>query len=367
MARIAQQPVTGWKATAGSAAAVAAGLALVMGAAAPGNAASVQGTAGTRAVPNCGAAVTGPMSGATRANAAAGKHGTAGRETAPTTAATGNASQQLSYGLAPEAPLGLWSSSNVTLRTPVSKGTVRLDVTTQGFIADSLLIQRYDTKSGHWVDLDHQPTSDARPEKGTFSFPVSESASAGRPTTVALRVKAIDRPGRLTVTASVEDGHGHTYRAPARSTVVDRPTTTVKGWQRGASLVRGGAAKEFELTVKNTTKRAYPALNAGYFAYGQTGNRAVAPKDLVLQQYVPGRGWQRVSLVPGGCDPGMSAGLLPTAKSPLAPGTSAVYRMRLAVAGDAPLADVEAGVSVGTGDTSFYYGTLPFKIRGKQG
>ncbi|WP_274911009.1 hypothetical protein [Streptomyces sp. WZ-12] len=361
MARIAQQSVTGRKATAGSAAAVAAGLALVMGAAAPGQAATVQRAAGARTVPNCGAAVTGPMSAATRANTAA------GREGAPTTVVTGNAAQKLSYGLAPEAPIGLWSSSNVTLRTPVSKGTVRLDVTTQGFIADSLLMQRYDTKSHRWVDLDHQPTSDAHPEKGTFSFPVSEPASAGRPATVALRVQAIDRPGRLTVTASVNDGHGHTYRAPARSTIVDRPTTTVTGWPRGASLTRGGAAKEFALTVKNTTKRAYPALNAGYFAYGQGGNRAVAPKDLVLQQYVAGRGWQRVALVPSGCDPGMSAGLTPTVKSPLAPGASAVYRLRLTVAGGAPLADVDAGVSVGTGDTSLYYGTLPFKIRGKQG
>ncbi|WP_078893513.1 hypothetical protein [Streptomyces sp. CT34] len=299
------------------------------------------------------------MTAATRTNAAA------GTENAPATAVTGNAAQKLSYSLAPEAPIGLWSSSNVTLRTPVSKGTVSLDVTTRGFIADSLLIQRYDEKSHRWVDLDVQPVSNERPDERRFSFPVSAAASPGRPATVALRVQAIDRPGRLAVTVSVNDGHGHTYRAPTRNAVVDRPTTRVTGWPRGAGLVRGGAAKEFELTVENTTKRAYPALSAGYFAYGQSGSRAVAPKDLVLQQYVPGHGWQRVSLVPGGCDPGMGAQLIPIAKTPLAPGATAVYRMRLAVAGDAPAANVDAGVSVGTGDTSFYHRTLPFRIRAR--
>ncbi|MGG2460737.1 hypothetical protein ACO0M4_13120 [Streptomyces sp. RGM 3693] len=345
--------------TAGSAAAVVAGLTLVIGAAAPGQAVPVAATAGARPMLNCGAAATAPMAAATRTNTAA------ATESAPAPAVTGNAAQKLSYSLAPEAPIGLWSSSNVTLRTPVSKGTVRLDVTTQGFIADSLLMQRYDEKSHRWVDLDVRSVGSENPNKGRLSFPVSVAASPGRPATVALRVQAIDRPGRLAVAASVDDGHGHTYRAPTRSAVVDRPTTTVTGWPRGAGLVRGGAAKEFELTVKNTTKRAYPALNAGYSAYGQSGDRTVAPKDLVLQQYVPGHGWQRVSLVPGGCDPGMSAELIPTAKTPLAPGATTVYRMRLAVAGDAPLANVEAGVSVGAGDTSLSYQTLPFKIRAR--
>ncbi|MFF2812566.1 hypothetical protein ACFVT2_36445 [Streptomyces sp. NPDC058000] len=358
---MAQRSVGARRTTAGSAAAVLAGLTLVIGAAAPGQAVPVTATAGARPMLNCGAAATARTAAAPRTNAAA------ATESAPATAmaVTGNAAQMLSYSLAPEAPIGLWSSSNVTLRTPVSKGTVRLDVTTQGFIAASLLMQRYDEKSHRWVDLDVESAGTENPNKGRFSFPVSVTASPGRPATVALRVQAIDRPGRLAVAASVNDGQGHTYRAPTRSTVVDRPTSTVTGWPRGAGLVRGGAAKEFELTVKNTTKRAYPALNAGYSAYGQSGARAVAPKDLVLQQYVPGHGWQRVSLVPGGCDPGMSAELLPTAKTPLVPGATAVYRMRLAVAGDAPVANVEAGVSVGSGDTSLSYQTLPFKIRAR--
>ncbi|MFE7312260.1 hypothetical protein ACFU7T_03960 [Streptomyces sp. NPDC057555] len=364
---MAQRPARAWKATAGSAATVIAGLALVVGAATPGQAVPAAATARAHSVPNCGAAATAPMAAATRTTTAA------GTKTAPPTsftghpamAATGTAAQKLSYSLAPEAPIGLWSSSNVTLRTPVSKGTVRLDVTTQGFISASLLIQRYDEKSHRWVDLDVQHGGTETPDKGRFTFPLSSAANPGHPATVALRVKAIDRPGRLTVTASIDDGHGHTYGAPTRSAVVDRPTTTVTGWPAGAGLVRGGAAKEFDLTVKNTTKRAYPDLNAAYFAYGQNSERAVVPKDLVLQQYVPGHGWQRVSLVPGGCDPGMSAALIPTAKTPLAPGATAVYRMRLAVAGDAPVVDVEAGVSVGTGDTSLDYQTLPFKIRAK--
>ncbi|MER6051322.1 hypothetical protein ABT168_28385 [Streptomyces sp. NPDC001793] len=359
---MAQRPMGARRATAGSAAALAAGMALVIGAAAPGQAAPAAAAAGARSVPNCGAPATG-VAGTTDVERTTGITGTTGD--AVMAVGTGSAAQKLSYSLAPEAPIGLWSSSNVTLRTPVSKGAVHLDVTTQGFIAASLMIQRYDEKSHRWLDLNVRPDSGDRPNTGRFSFPLSVAAGPGRPTTVALRVQAIDRPGRLAVTASVDDGHGHTYRAPTRNAVVDRPTTTVTGWSRGTGLVRGGAAKEFALTVKNTTKRAYPALNAGYFAYGQSGSRAVAPKDLVLQQYVPGRGWQRVSLVPGGCDPGMSAELIPTAKTPLAPGATAVYRMRLAVAGDAPVTDVDAGVTVGTGDTSFSYQALPFKIRTK--
>ncbi|GAA2642825.1 hypothetical protein [Streptomyces lunalinharesii] len=345
------------KATVGSAATVVAGLALVIGAAAPGQAVTV--AAGARSVPNCGAATAAGASAAPRTNAAA------ATEAAPTPTVTGNAAQQLSYSLAPEAPIGLWSSSNLTLRTPVSKGTVHLDVTTHGFIADSLLMQRYDAKAHRWVDLDVRSAGGQSPNKGRFSFPVSAAASPGHPTTVALRVQAIDRPGRLDVSASVDDGHGHTYRAPTRSTVVDRPTATVTGWTDGAGLVRGGAAKEFDLRVKNTTKRAYPALNAGFSAYGQAGDRFVAPKDLVLQQYVPERGWQHVPLVPSGCDPGMSAALAPTAKKPLAPGATAVYRLRLAVAKDAPEAKVEAALSVGNGDTSLSYRSLPFEIRAK--
>ncbi|ANZ21351.1 membrane protein [Streptomyces noursei ATCC 11455] len=367
MTRKAQRSVRVRKATAGPTAAVVGGLALLIGAAAPGQATTAAAAAGARSAPSCGAAATAPMTAATRLNAASRAEtapGTGLTDT-PAPAVTGTAAQQLAYSLAPEAPIGLWASSNLTLRTPVSKGTVRLDVTTQGFIAASLLMQRYDEKSHRWVDLDVQPTGSEQPDKGAFSFPLSVTASPDRPATVALRVQAIDRPGRLAVTASVNDGHGHTYRAPTRNTVVDRPTTAVTGWPHGASLVRGGAAKEFELTVKNTTKRAYPALNAEYFAYGQSDGRALAPKDLVLQQYVPGQGWQRVSLVPGGCDPGMGAELIPTAKKQLAPGATAVYRMRLAVVGGAPLVNVEAGVSVGAGNTSFSYQNLPFTIRAK--
>ncbi|WP_438483898.1 hypothetical protein [Streptomyces sp. S186] len=340
-------------------------MALVIGAAAPGQALPAAAAAGAQLAANCGAP---GMTGSTGVAGTTGMTGSTGMSNPATAGVTGNGvtgkvAQKLSYSLASEAPVGLWSSSNVTVRTPVSKGTVRLDVTTQGFIAASLMVQRYDEKSHRWVDLNVQPVGGDRPDKGRFSFPLSVAASSGHPATIALRVQALDRPGRLAVTASVDDGHGHTYRAPTRNAVVDRPATTVTGWPRDAGLVRGGAAKEFALTVKNTTKRAYPALNAAYFAYGQSGSRAVAPKDLVLQQYVPGHGWQRVSLVPGGCDPGMGAKLIPTAKTPLAPGATAVYRMRLAVTGDAPVADVDAGVSVGTGDTSFSYQTLPFKIR----
>ncbi|MFF4948082.1 hypothetical protein [Streptomyces chattanoogensis] len=357
MTRTAQRPVRARRAAVGSAA-LAAGLAMAVGAAAPGQAAPVPTAAGTRSVPGCGAAARAPMAAArTTAGAAT--------EAAPPSGVTDNAAPKVSYTLAPEAPIGLWSSSDVTLRTPVSRGTVRLDVTTHGFSAASLMMQRYVHKTHRWVDLDAKPVGSAHPDRGTFTFPVSVAAGPGRPAEVALRVQAIDRPGRLTVAASVNDGHGHTYRAPARNAVVDRPTATVTGWPRGTALVRGGAAKEFTLAVKNTTERAYPALNAGYFAYGQSNGRALAPKDLVLEQYVPGHGWQRVTLLPGGCDPGMGAQLIPTAKSPLAPGATAVYRMRLAVAGSAPVTHVEAGVSVGTGDTSFFYRTLPFPIRAK--
>lgn len=359
MTRMARQSMSARKATVGSAAMVVAGLALVMGAAAPGQAVPVAATAGARSVPNCGAATV------TGAPAAQRTHAAAATEAAPATAVTGSVAQKLAYGLAPEAPIGLWSSSNVTLRTPVAKGTVHLDVTTHGFIADSLLMQRYDAKTHRWVDLDVRSAGSGSPNKGRFSFPVSAAASPGRPATVALRVQAIDRPGRLDVSASVDDGHGHTYRAPTRSTVVDRPTTSVTGWSDGAGLVRGGAAKEFDLRVKNTTKRAYPELNAGFSAYGQGGDRFVAPKDLVLQQYVPEHGWQHVPLVPSGCDPGMSAALVPTAKKPLAPGATAVYRLRLAVAPDAPVAKVEAGLSVGNGDTSLSYRSLPFAIHAR--
>ncbi|ARF58511.1 hypothetical protein [Streptomyces gilvosporeus] len=354
-----QRSVRARRAAAGSAAAVAAGLALVVGAAGTGQAAALPTESGAQSpsAASCGAATAAPKATAAARTAPV-------PEAAPAPGITGNAAQKISYGLGTEAPVGLWTSSSVTLRTPVSQGTVSLDVTTRGFSAASLEIQRYVPTTHRWVDLDSS-VGGGLPDKGTFTFPVSVAASSGHPASVALRVKDLDRPGRLSVAASVKDGHGHTYRAPVRNAVVDQPTTTLSGWSGGTALVRGGAAKEFTLKVKNTTRRAYPALNAGYFAYGQSNGHTLAPKDLKLQQYVPGRGWQRVSLLPGGCDPGMSAALIPTAKSPLAPGATAVYRMRLAVAGSAPATKVEAGVSAGTGDTSFFYRTLPFVIRAR--
>ncbi|CCB71663.1 hypothetical protein [Streptantibioticus cattleyicolor] len=349
----------GRRAVLGSAAATAAGLALVVGAAGAGQAAPLTGAA--KAAPACGAAA--------RTTAPAGTVRTAATTTeapaATVAAATGKAADRISYALAAEAPLGLWSSSGVTLRTPVAKGTVRLDVTTRGFDSDSLVIQRYVPTSHRWVDLNTKPSSGNHRDKGVFTFPVTAAASAAHPATVALRVQDLDRPGKLTVAASVADGHGHTYRAPARTAVVDRPTTTVGGWPRGTALVRGGAAKEFSITVRNTTKRAYPGLTAGYFAYGAAGGHALLPKDVVLQEYLPGHGWKRVAMVPDGCDPGMSAALAPVNRGPLAPGATAVYRLRLAIARTAPAADVEAGISVGTSDHSFYFQMLRFPIRTK--
>ncbi|MGW1893325.1 hypothetical protein ACWCP6_24220 [Streptomyces sp. NPDC002004] len=344
--------------TAARSAVVAAGLVLAVGTAGSGQAAPVPTAARPGSAPACGATTT-------ASSAATAQASGEGAKAEPTAAVTGNAGQKLSYSLAPEAPVGLWTGSSVTLRTPVSRGTVRLDVTTHGFSAASLMIQRYVQQTHRWVDLDTKPVGDDHPDSGVFTFPVSVSASPGHPVTVPLRVQDIDRPGTLSVAASVDDGRGHTYRAPVRKAVVDRPTVDVTGWPRGTSLVRGGAAKDFTLTVKNTTKRAYPALNASYFAYGQSGSHILSPEDLVLQEYLPGHGWQRLPLKQGSCDPGMSTRLSPTARTPLAPGATATYRLRLAVARTAPVPDVDAGVSVSTGDTSFFYRALPFAIRAR--
>ncbi len=350
--RVAQQRTAGkaHRAAAGSAVALTAGLALVVGTAGTGQAATTVG--GAQAAPNCGAEQQ--------------KAAPASADFAvPSAAAVGTAAQKISYGLAGQAPIGLWSSSSVTLRTPVSKGTVRLDVSSRGFSTDSLEVQRYVPASHRWVDLNTQPGGGSWPQHGVFTFPVSAAASAGHPYTVALRVQDLDRPGSFTVAASVRDGHGHTYRAAARTAAATRPAVTVSGWQRDTALVRGGAARDITLTVRNTTNRAYPALNANFFAYGQGGQHALVPKDLVLKEYQPGRGWTRVALVPNGCDPGMAVGLRPTGRSPLAPGASAVYRLRLSVARSAP-ADVthaDAGLSVGNGELPFASQELPFTIR----
>ncbi|MCQ4041294.1 hypothetical protein ACFOSC_07960 [Streptantibioticus rubrisoli] len=338
------------KAAAGSAVALTAGLALVVGTAGTGQAATA--ASGAQAAPSCGAE---------QGSAAA-----AADSAVPSLAAVGTAGQKISYGLATQAPIGLWSSSSVTLRTPVSKGTVRLDVSSRGFSTDSLEVQRYVPRSHRWVDLDSTPGTGSWPRHGVFTFPVSAAASAGHPYTVALRVQDLDRPGSFTVAASVNDGHGHTYRAAARTAAATRPTVTVSGWQSGTTLVRGGAARDLKVTVKNTTDRAYPALNASYYAYGQGSRHALVPKDLVLKEYQPGRGWIRVPLVPNGCDPGMAVTLRPTAKGPLAPGATAVYRLRVAVAKSAPsdVAHADAGLSVGNGELPFASQELPFTIHG---
>ncbi|GHC45997.1 hypothetical protein [Streptomyces cinnamoneus] len=353
------------RAAARTAAALAAGLALTVGAAAPGQAAG-SGTAsdGARAQSGCDTPVAGGASPAAVATAS-----DAPPALAP--AGTGTAAQKISYGVDSQLPIGLWSSSNVTLRTPVTKGTVRLDVSSRGFSTASLVVQRYDTGTRRWVDLDVKPGSGSWPTRGVFTFPVTaKGADARHSHTVALRLQDLDRPGTLTVAASVDDGRGHTYRAPARSTTATRPEVTVGGWQRSTTLERGGASRALTVTVKNTTNRAYPQLRASYFAYGAGASRALTPKDLKLRQYRPGAGWAEVPLVAGGCDPGMSATLRPAATGPLAPGATAVYRLTVGVGRSAPreVAHADAGVSVGNGDMTFFSRELPFAIKGqKQG
>ncbi len=340
--------------------ALAAGLALTVGAAAPGLAAgSARAADGAQAKPGCDA----PAARGTSAPAAPALP----PEAAPAPAAAGNAAQKISYSVDSQLPIGLWSSSAVTLRTPVTNGKVRLDVSSSGFSTDSLTVQRYDTGTRRWVDLDSAPGGGSWPTRATLTFPVSaKGADAKHPHTVALRLQDLDRPGTLTVAASVEDGRGHTYRAPARTTTATRPKVTVSGWRPGSTLERGGSARAVTVTVKNTTNRAYPALAASYFAYGVGKNRALEPKDLTLRQHRPGHGWERVALVAGGCDPGMSATLRPVAKAPLAPGATAVYRLKVAVARTAPrdVARADAGVTVSNGDMSFFSKDLPFTIRG---
>ncbi|MGW1075120.1 hypothetical protein [Streptomyces sp. NPDC002537] len=339
----------------GSAMALTAGLALVAGSA--GQATTIP-AGSTTAADSCGDAK------ATAAQAAM-----AAADTAPAErAAVGSAKEKISYSLPGQAPIGLWTRSGVTLRTPVTKGTVRLDVDSRGFGTDSLNVQRYVPEAHRWVDLDTRPSTSDAPRHGVFTFPVTAAASDRQPHTVALRLQDLDKPGTFTVTASVDDGKGHTYRAPARTASATRPDVSVSGWQRHTTLTPGGPASEVTLAVKNTTDRPYPALNASYFAYGQGGGHALTPKDLVLQQYRPGHGWERVTLVAGGCDPGMSATFRPVDNKPLAPGATAVYRLRVAVAPSAPrdVKHADAGLTVGNGDLPFLSRELPFEIRDKK-
>ncbi|MEV4434874.1 hypothetical protein [Streptomyces sp. NPDC049585] len=338
------------------AAALAAGLALAVGAIAPDQAAAAP------AGPTCG----GDSASARRAAAEAATAPLV--DETPALAATGTATDKISSSLPGRLPIGLWSSSGVTLRTPVAKGgTVRLDVDSKGFSTDSLTVQRYDTATRRWVDLDTRSGGGSRPTHGVFTFPVTAPAAGPRqPHTVALRLQDLDRPGTVTVAASVSDGRGHTYRAPARTATATRPQVALTGWQRGATLQRGGTGREVTVTVKNTTDRTYPALAASYFAFGVGTGHALTPKDMTLRQYRAGRGWETVPLVATGCDPGMSAGLRPeSGTKALAPGATATYRLKIAVNRGAPrdVKSADAGVSVGTTQTSFFSQELPFTLR----
>ncbi|MEV6841201.1 hypothetical protein AB0N17_43165 [Streptomyces sp. NPDC051133] len=250
----------------------------------------------------------------------------------------------------------------MTLRTPIAQGTVTLHIATSGFDPASLGVQRYDTSLRRWIDADS-----ADPGSGADrTFPLSGGgASSGHPVSVPLRIKDLDRPGHLTVTATVDDRHGHTYRAVPQSTVADRPTSAVGPWPHNAALVRGGKAKELTLTVRNTTGRAYPSLYASFIADGENGHRVLKPKDLTLQQYVHGRGWERIALKAGSCDPGMGSRLFPVADSPLRPGATAVYRLRFAVNSSAAVSTAQAGVVVATGNTDIFFQQLPFTIRNR--
>nr|WP_243876215.1 hypothetical protein [Streptomyces sp. 846.5] len=289
-------------------------------------------------------------------------------ETAPpasrTVAAPSNeaAARHLWYGQAGQLPIGLWSDATVVLRAPATHGTVRLDLTSRGFSTDSVEVQRWVPASHRWVDLTTAGSGDASPTRSGFSFPI---ASLAHPETVPLRLQDLDRPGRLGVTASFADGRGHTYRAPAVTSAVTRPSTAFTGWPAHAALVRGGPAQPFGLTVRNTTDRAYPSLTALFYAYGMGGGRALTPRDLVLQQYLRGRGWVGLPLVASACDPGMSAVLRPAAGVALAPGAEETVQLRLAVAPGAPHAVGSGfgGLAVQGGDTALASESLPFTVR----
>ncbi|MFC1410140.1 hypothetical protein ACEZCY_12815 [Streptacidiphilus sp. N1-12] len=280
--------------------------------------------------------------------------------------AFGASTQSVAYHQPKQLPIGLWSMASVTLRAPATHGTVRLALTSKGFSTDSMEIQRWIAAQHRWVDLTASSSDDSFPTRGTFSFSFATAASPGHPQTVALRMQDLDRPGSLSVAASYADGHGHTYRDPAVGAAVTRPRSSLTGWPAHTTLVRGGAAQSFTLTVKNTTDRTYPAISTLFYAYGMGGSQVLTPRDLVLEQYQAGHGWTALPLVASGCDPGMSVVPRPTAGVRLAPGASATVRLRLAVAGTAPRAvtRAEAGLAVQSGDTSLASSSLPFRVGG---
>ena len=275
------------------------------------------------------------------------------------------AARHLWYGQAGELPIGLWSDATVVLRAPAAHGTVRLDLASRGFSTDSVEVQRWVPASHRWVDLTTAGSGDAFPTRGSSSFPITTRASLSHPEIVPLRLQDLDRPGRLSVTASFADGHGHTYRAPAVSSAVTRPHAALTGWPAHAALVRGGPAQRFGLAVRNTTGRAYPSLTALFDAYGMGGGRVLTPRDLVLQQYVSGHGWVGLPLVASVCDPGMSTVLRPAAGIALAPGAGETVQLRLAVAKGAPpeVGSAFAGLVVQSGDTALASESLPFTVR----
>ena len=378
------------------AAAVAAGTALLFGAGAGPDAAgalartpagtshrSAAGTAdaaGTGA--RCGAAPDG-ADGAVSADAATGATGTTGATAATAAApvpvghtAAGPApvlgsrltdgTGPVTFGIDRQLPIGLWSRAAITLRAPAAHGTVDLDVTTEGFSTISVEFQRYDRPSRRWVDLADVDGNAALPTRGRFSFPVRTRASAAHPDTVALRLQDLDRPGRLTVAASYADGLGRSYRAAVRSAPATRPRTVLSGWTGPVALARGGPAQQLTVTVRNTTDRTYPALGGFFYIYGQGGNAMFTPADLVVEQRQGRHGWRRLTLVPSGCDPGMSVPLEPAGGSPLPPGRTVVFRLRLAVVADAPSAVVtgDAGLAVQNAGQPLLSEDLPFTVRG---
>ena len=286
-------------------------------------------------------------------------------------AAGGGAAAVVSYRQAAQLPIGLWSAAAVTLRVPAGRGTVRLDLTSEGFSTDSMEVQRWVSSAHRWLDLTAASSTADFPTHDRFSFTLVTTAAVAksrtRPAaqTVALRLQDLDRPGSLAVTASYTDAHGRTHRAPVRRSPVTRPQTHFTGWAAHTVLVRGGAARSLTMTVKNTTDRAYPSVAALFYAYGMGGGHALVPDDLVLQQYLAGTGWTRLRLVAGACDPGMSATPRPAAGVRLAPGATTTVRLRLAVAATAPTAvtRAEAGLSVQSGDTSLASASLPFTLR----
>jgi hypothetical protein len=368
MRNMALRPA-GRKTSVRMAAVCAAGVALVVGAAGAGQAAASTVADGTgSATPQCGAAhaqASGPGTG----SQGMGAQGAGGSADAPS-AISGQAvatRQPLAFELPRQAPIGLWTDADLTLRAPAPKGTVRLDVKSAGFSTDSLEVQRYVPQTRQWVDVQSAPNGASWPHTATFSFPLSTAAGAAHPYSVALRFQDVDRPGTFSVAASVADGRGHVYLAPTRSAATTRPAVSVSGWAPHTVLARGGAARSFTVTVKNTTDRSYPALDAGYFLYGAGRNHTLLASNVALQEFQPGRGWVRVKVLPDGCDPGLNASLPNAQQGALEPGASAVYRLRIAVAGSAPadVTSVDAGVSVGTGSNPLFWQDLPFSIAGK--